>query len=202
MRILILCGIGTKWHNYLGVPKQLAPIMGQPLLERTLQQLHDLGHKDIHIISNDSRLHLAHANAFMPGQQGLSHHSHRILTIAIAPKDRVVLHDRIAKRFDAMLKVGFIEEVTQLKQNPALHADLPAMRAVGYRQVWQYLNGEYDYATMRDKAIAATRQLAKRQLTWLRSWPNVHWFHPEEENCVTTIKACITTFLQDSSCVS
>ncbi len=69
MRILILCGIGTKWHNYLGVPKQLAPIMGQPLLERTLQQLHDLGHKDIHIISNDSRLHLAHANAFMPGQQ-------------------------------------------------------------------------------------------------------------------------------------
>ena len=135
-------------------------------------------------------------------QQGLSHHSHRILTIAIAPKDRVVLHDRIAKRFDAMLKVGFIEEVTQLKQNPALHADLPAMRAVGYRQVWQYLNGEYDYATMRDKAIAATRQLAKRQLTWLRSWPNVHWFHPEEENCVTTIKACITTFLQDSSCVS
>lgn len=121
--------------------------------------------------------------------------SHRVLTIAIAPQDRAVLHLRIAQRFDAMLAAGFVDEVIALKQNPKLHAALPAMRTVGYRQVWQYLEGDYDNATMRNKAIAATRQLAKRQLTWLRRWPEVHWFDPTADNFLVRVQNCIRDFL-------
>ena len=81
-----------------------------------------------------------------------------------------------------MLANGFLEEVRLLMQRPGIHPELPSMRAVGYRQAWQYLVGEIDYQTMREKAIIATRQLAKRQMTWLKSWPNVdHWFDPFTE---------------------
>ncbi len=93
-----------------------------------------------------------------------------LLEIAILPPDRSVLHQAIADRFGAMLDAGFIEEVTALKANPLLHGDLPSIKAVGYRQVWSYLDGEMDKATMTETAIAATRQLAKRQFTWLRGW--------------------------------
>lgn len=137
----------------------------------------------------------APSDLFETSKQGLIQESHRVLTIAIAPADRAVLHERIAQRFDLMLQQGFVEEVAALKQNPVLHATLPSMRTVGYRQVWQYLNGEYNYATMRDKAIAATRQLAKRQLTWLRRWPDVHWFDPTENNFLTAVQECIQDFL-------
>lgn len=93
-----------------------------------------------------------------------------ILPLALIPSDRSVLHQRIAERFDAMLQQGIIDEVAQLRrQYPQLTLDTPSMRAVGYRQGWEYLDGEYDLPTLRDKGIAATRQLAKRQLTWLRS---------------------------------
>jgi len=93
--------------------------------------------------------------------------------IAIEPSDRAVLHARIAERFDAMLASGLVEEVRGLLARPGMHADLPAMRAVGYRQVAEMLAGEApdDPASLRDRGIAATRQLAKRQLTWLRSLP-------------------------------
>ncbi len=94
--------------------------------------------------------------------------------IALIPEDRQLLHQRIEKRFDQMLAQGFIEEVEKLYQREDIHPDLPAIRAVGYRQVWEYLDGKVDEATMREKAIIATRQLAKRQLTWLRSWPNLN----------------------------
>ncbi|MBT9539298.1 tRNA (adenosine(37)-N6)-dimethylallyltransferase MiaA [Thiobacillus sp.] len=97
---------------------------------------------------------------------------YRVLQLALIPSDRAVLHQRIAARFDAMLGEGLIEEVKALRQLPGLTADLPAMRAVGYRQAWTYLNGEIDLNTMREQGLAATRQLAKRQLTWLRSWPD------------------------------
>ncbi|MFQ3218614.1 MAG: tRNA dimethylallyltransferase [Paraglaciecola sp.] len=93
---------------------------------------------------------------------------------AIAPADRSVLHERIADRFDAMLKGGFEQEVAQLKRRADLHTDLPSIRCVGYRQMWQYLDGEISYQEMKQKGLAATRQLAKRQLTWLRSWENLH----------------------------
>ena len=94
---------------------------------------------------------------------------YRVLRIALIPSDRGLLHQRIEKRFDQMLQQGFVDEVRHLYTRGDLDDTMPAIRAVGYRQVWQYLEGEWDYDTMRHKGIVATRQLAKRQLTWLRS---------------------------------
>ena len=92
---------------------------------------------------------------------------------ALLPADRSVLHAQIAARFDAMLAAGFIEELAALRRQHALHAALPSMRCVGYRQAWDFLEGALQRKEMREKAIAATRQLAKRQLTWLRSLPGI-----------------------------
>jgi tRNA dimethylallyltransferase len=92
---------------------------------------------------------------------------------ALLPADREALHERIAHRFDAMLKAGLVDEVKRLRSRYRLTLGMPSMRAVGYRQVWQYLEGELDERAMREQAIAATRQLAKRQLTWLRSFRDV-----------------------------
>jgi len=100
-----------------------------------------------------------------------------ILPIALEPSDRSVLHARIAARFDAMLsdtQHGLIAEVEQLRKRGDLHLGLPSMRCVGYRQAWEHLDGAYDRKELRDKGVAATRQLAKRQLTWLRSMPERH----------------------------
>ncbi|MCQ8117394.1 tRNA (adenosine(37)-N6)-dimethylallyltransferase MiaA [Methylomonas rosea] len=92
----------------------------------------------------------------------------RFTKLIVAPEQRSTLHAKIAERFDQMLTQGFLEEVQTLWQRGDLDESMPSIRCVGYRQVWSYLNGEYDLATMRDKAIIATRQLAKRQFTWLR----------------------------------
>ncbi|TDV08330.1 tRNA (adenosine(37)-N6)-dimethylallyltransferase MiaA [Paraburkholderia caballeronis] len=96
---------------------------------------------------------------------------YRFVPIALEPSDRGVLHARIARRFDAMLAAGFLDEVKALRARGDLNPGLPSMRCVGYRQAWEYLDGATDYDTMRDKGIFATRQLCKRQLTWLRSMP-------------------------------
>ena len=97
-----------------------------------------------------------------------------LVEVAVAPP-REELLGRIELRFDAMLARGFVDEVRGLRTTPGLSADKPAMRAVGYRQVWRYLDGEIDRATMRDAGVAATRQLARRQMTWLGAWPGVAW---------------------------
>jgi len=97
---------------------------------------------------------------------------YRVLQLALIPSDRAVLHQRIAARFDAMLAEGLLDEVQALRTTYALNADLPAMRAVGYRQAWAHLEGALDLRGLRERGLAATRQLAKRQLTWLRSWPD------------------------------
>ena len=102
-----------------------------------------------------------------------------LIFIAIHPKQRSTLHDQIAERFQLMLEAGFVNEVKGLFDRDDLFRELPAMRSVGYRQVWDYLDGQYDHQTMVDKSIAATRQLAKRQLTWLRSWPDLHRIEAE-----------------------
>lgn len=94
-----------------------------------------------------------------------------MLSLSLEPSDRSVLHQRIARRFDLMLDQGFLEEVKTLRQRSDLHPDLPAMRCVGYRQAWEHLDGTCSYAEMRELGVIATRQLAKRQLTWLRSIP-------------------------------
>jgi tRNA dimethylallyltransferase len=95
-----------------------------------------------------------------------------VLTIALVPESRAALSGRIEQRFDAMVAQGFVGEVEALRARGDLTADLPSMRAVGYRQLWSYLDGEYGWAEARSKAIVATRQYAKRQLTWLRGDPN------------------------------
>lgn len=107
----------------------------------------------------------------------------RVLGVVIAPGDRALLHARIEQRFDAMLVAGFLDEVRALRAMPPLrdHAaplDLPALRAVGYRQAWQHFDGALSTAEFRDRAIFATRQLAKRQLTWLRGDLGLQWFDP------------------------
>lgn len=96
---------------------------------------------------------------------------------ALMPRNRALLHERIARRFHLMLEQGFIEEVKTLMARGDLHPDLPAIRAVGYRQVWDYLSGETSEAEMVERGIAATRQLAKRQMTWLRGWDGVKLIH-------------------------
>ena len=96
-----------------------------------------------------------------------------LLELAIMPPDRAGLHRVIAERFEQMIAAGLVEEVARLKSDPALNPALPAMRAVGYRQVWAYLEGHYNHPTMVEKGIIATRQLAKRQYTWLRGWSDL-----------------------------
>ncbi|WP_019584571.1 tRNA (adenosine(37)-N6)-dimethylallyltransferase MiaA [Thioalkalivibrio sp. ALE16] len=93
------------------------------------------------------------------------------VSLALWPEDRERLRARIAQRFDAMLEAGFVDELMALTRRPGLTAEHPSQRAVGYRQGWQWLAGEYDFATFRERAVAATRQLAKRQLTGLRRFP-------------------------------
>ncbi|WP_282110198.1 tRNA (adenosine(37)-N6)-dimethylallyltransferase MiaA [Shewanella algicola] len=110
-----------------------------------------------------------------------------VVQFAIAPNDRKVLHELIARRFNIMLEQGFIDEVATLKARGDLHLDMPSMRCVGYRQCWQYLDNEFDHATMVEKATAATRQLAKRQLTWLRSWPDLQWLESGVEGNLVTL---------------
>jgi tRNA dimethylallyltransferase len=95
-----------------------------------------------------------------------------MLWISLEPGDRSVLHARIAQRFDAMLEAGLVDELVALRARHALSPGLPSMRCVGYRQAWEHLEGRYDREEMRNRGIFATRQLAKRQLTWLRRWPD------------------------------
>ena len=98
----------------------------------------------------------------------------RLLTLALVPADRGELHRRIAQRFDAMLAAGLVDEVRMLREKYLLDASLPSMRCVGYRQVWEMLEGQLPPAELRDRSIFATRQFAKRQLTWLRSMNDIH----------------------------
>jgi tRNA dimethylallyltransferase len=107
----------------------------------------------------------------------------RVLKLVLSPADRAVLHARIEQRFDVMLGAGFLDEMRALRALPQLRAhpaplELPAVRAVGYRQAWEFLDGACDAATFRARAIAATRQLAKRQFTWLRGEVDARWFDP------------------------
>ncbi len=101
---------------------------------------------------------------------------YRMIPLALLPGDRGVLHERIADRFEVMLEMGLINEVRELRENYDLKPGMPSMRCVGYRQTGQYLDGEYGLAELRDKAVAATRQLAKRQLTWLRATREIKEF--------------------------
>lgn len=112
----------------------------------------------------------------LQGRRAAADVNFRALKIALTPSDRAVLHDRIAARFDAMLANGLVEEVRGLRQRFALSPELPSMRCVGYRQAWEFLDGQATAKELRERGIAATRQLAKRQLTWLRGMDDVEAF--------------------------
>lgn len=102
------------------------------------------------------------------------HRDYRIVQLALMPTKRALLHQRIEQRFHRMLAAGFVDEVAGLRKRGDLHTDLPSVRAVGYRQIWAYLDDEYGYEEMLARGLAATRQLAKRQLTWLRGWSDLY----------------------------
>lgn len=122
----------------------------------------------------------------------------KVVKVVISPSQRHLLHAKIALRFEQMLTQGFMQEMETLYQRADLHSQLPSMRAVGYRQAWQYLNGELDYASMVEKAIIATRQLAKRQLTWLRAETGAQWFASQQ----TDTTAQVLQYLQQHPMLS
>jgi tRNA dimethylallyltransferase len=158
-----------------------------------LQQVDPVAAKKIH--PNDTQrivralevYHLAGKPISTLQQETTAVANYNFLNIALLPTDRAWLHQRIAKRIDLMLEQGLIVEVTKLMADPRNHANLPAMKSVGYAEIWQYCNGELDLLTAREKAIVASRRLAKHQLTWLRSWENLHVFAAEDDNLVAVI---------------
>ena len=125
---------------------------------------------DAQRISRALEVHRGSGRRLSDLQRGAASKGPALHAISLEPSDRAVLHAKIAARFDAMLDAGFLDEVAMLKARGDLDSRLPSMRCVGYRQAWDFLDGTIDRATMREQAIAATRQLAKRQITWLRSW--------------------------------
>jgi tRNA dimethylallyltransferase len=127
-----------------------------------------------------------------------THFPWRVLKLALLPADRQLLHERIARRFDAMLAEGFLDEVRALRVHGNLHADLPAIRAVGYRQAWEHLDGRTDSAEFRERAIFATRQLAKRQITWLRSDYGARLFDPDQPALAARTATAVQLFLGQS----
>lgn len=128
-------------------------------------------------------------------EQALDALPNPLLSIALAPQDRAVLHQRIELRFELMLEQGFLDEVSSLFSRGDLDLDCPSMRSVGYRQIWQYLAGEMTLPEATERAIIATRQLAKRQYTWLRSWPDVEWYDPLDDEQLALVKKCILDFI-------
>jgi tRNA dimethylallyltransferase len=119
----------------------------------------------------------------------------RYLKIGLNIEPRSLLHERIAERLDIMVDGGFIEELQALRERPHLVADCPAMRSVGYRQFWQHLDGEYELDEARDRALFATRQLAKRQITWLRSETDVFLHNPLEAGVIDAISSFLAQSL-------
>jgi tRNA dimethylallyltransferase len=168
--------------------------LGWPAMHQQLQSIDPVIAKKLH--PNDSQriqraleVHQICGKTMTELQksQTLTQPPFQFINISIDVSDRIKLHQRIEKRFEIMLNQGFLEEVAQLKQRSDLHSMLPAIRTVGYRQAWSYLDGLYDQATMKQRAIIATRQLAKRQLTWLRRWKNLTTYQMDDKNLYTNI---------------
>ena len=123
--------------------------------------------------------------------------AYRVLKLARAPRDRETLHRRIEQRFRTMLEQGFEDEVRGLLARGDLSPTMPSMRSVGYRQMIQYLIGDCDFETMVERGVIATRQLAKRQLTWLRAEAGVHWLYDEEGDPGTEALELVRRWLAD-----
>ena len=170
-----------------------AAVLGWPALHAQLAKIDPVAAKRIHATDPQRiqrALEVFRASGKPISEWQRAHAADRlpvkVLKLALAPSDRAVLHARIEARFDAMLADGFLDEVRRLRALPQLMShpaprDLPALRAVGYRQAWEFLDGEGDASTFRERGIAATRQLAKRQWTWLRGEPDMLWCDPATE---------------------
>ena len=158
--------------------------IGWPAMHRVLSSIDEISAKRIH--PNDpQRIARALEVFYKTGKpmssylaQQVKKKPYHFVNVSLMPDDRRLLHELIAERFMQMINQGFVDEVKALKENWQLNESMPSIRCVGYRQVWQYLQGEYDYQTMMAKAVAATRQLAKRQMTWLRSFEDITHFDP------------------------
>jgi tRNA dimethylallyltransferase len=181
-----------------------AQLKGWPELHQRLQQVDAVAAARIH--PHDSQrvqraleVYMLTGKSLTTWQLGQTDDgfSKQMINVSIAPDDRAVLHQRIAIRFKQMLAQGFTDEVQQLIDRGDLTIDLPAMRSVGYRQVWEYLHGNYTYAEMEEKGVIATRQLAKRQLTWLRSWTNNVMFNSEASDLLQQVSNFLdSTFMR------
>jgi tRNA dimethylallyltransferase len=121
---------------------------------------------------------------------------YRVLRLVACPQPRARLHARIEQRFRQMLEQGFLDEVEALRARGDLHRDLPSMRCVGYRQAWCYFEGEIDRAEMVRRAVVATRQLAKRQITWLRQETDALWYDPTEQTALNSVVGELEKFLE------
>jgi len=132
----------------------------------------------------------------LQAEQPAERFDYDVLRLVACPQPRAVLHQRIEQRFDAMMAEGFLQEARRLFERGDLHRDLPSMRSVGYRQARGYLAGEFGLEEMRRRAIAATRQLAKRQLTWLRQERGALWYDPTEEGAQRTVFEKVRKFLE------
>ena len=182
-----------------------ADINGWPALHAQLAQIDPAAAKRIHA-TDPQRIQRALEVFRLTGkpishwqaQPGVARLPARVLKLVLAPADRAVLHQRIEKRFDLMLEHGFLDEVRRLRALPQMAQvenplDLPAIRAVGYRQAWQFLDGQGSAAEFRDKGVFATRQLAKRQLTWLRGELDARWFDPATD--MPRLREAVSLFL-------
>ncbi len=166
-----------------------AAAQGWPEIHRQLEQVDPLAAQRIHPnhsqrlsraleVYRSSGVTLSQWQARQGGQP-LPQDRFRIYQLAICPQDRAELHRRIGRRFEIMLDEGFVDEVAALRARGDLNVNLPAIRAVGYRQIWSHLNGDLTLDEAISNGVAATRQLAKRQLTWLRKWPDLEWIHTD-----------------------
>lgn len=166
---------------------QEAEMQGWPALHARLQTIDPIAAQRIH--PNDAQriqrfLEIYEVTQTTPTSWFAEQHSPTLATynpifIGLIPSDRSKLHQKIAQRFHLMLQAGFIAEVENLFQRHDLSPELPAIRAVGYRQIWEYLAGELTFDEMQEQSIIATRQLAKRQLTWLKNWDDLHCFESD-----------------------
>lgn len=166
-----------------------ADTLGLAALHQRLQRIDPLAAERIH--PNDPQRILRALEVFEIAGKPLSQlwqeaenylFPYPITRIVLSLSDRGKLHQRIEQRLDAMFAAGFVDEVARLRARSGLSPELPSMRSVGYRQVWEFLEGGSDYATMRQRALFATRQLAKRQLTWLRQLKNAQWIEADEND--------------------
>lgn len=171
-----------------------AAALGIPALHARLAKVDPIAAQRLH--NTDSQRVLRALEVYQLTGETLSSHwarqadyslPYKVTSIGIWPPERGILHKRIEQRFQLMLEQGFEQEVVALRDRGDLNLSMPSMRCVGYRQMWQYLDGDYNYETLIHKGVVATRQLAKRQLTWLRKWPDLHYIDSMEPKLAFTV---------------